>query len=48
MCRGGGASADGTLTYAYSVAPSGAREFTAQLRQQGEMREILRSDVSAP
>ena len=47
-CRGGGASADGTLAYAYSVAPSGARQFTVQLRQQGEMREILRSDVAAP
>jgi hypothetical protein len=47
-CRGGGASADGTLVYGYSVAPSGARELTVQLRQQGEMREILRSDVSAP
>jgi hypothetical protein len=46
-CRGGGTSADGTLTYSYSVAPSGAREFAVQLRQQGEMHDVLSSEVAA-
>lgn len=47
QCSGGGTSGDGTLVYTYSVAPSGAREFTVQLRQQGEMKEVLRSQVAA-
>jgi hypothetical protein len=46
-CRGGGASADGTLAYSYSVAPSGARELTVRMRQRDEMREVLRSEVAA-
>jgi len=47
QCRGGGTSADGSLTYAYSVAPSGARRFTVQLRQDGALREVLLSEVAA-
>ncbi len=47
QCRGGGASGDGTLTYAYSVEPSGARRFTVQLRQDGAMHEVLLSEVAA-
>jgi hypothetical protein len=46
-CKGGGASADGTLAYSYSVAPSGARELTVRMRQQDEMREVLHSEVAA-
>ena len=47
QCRGGGAASDGTLVYAYSVAPSGARRFTVQLRQDGALREVLLSEVAA-
>jgi hypothetical protein len=47
VCTGGGASADGTLTYEYSVAPTGARTFAVQMRQNGAMREVLRSQVAA-
>lgn len=47
-CRGGGAAADGTLVYSYSVAASGAREVSVQLRQQGAMHEVLRNRVAAP
>jgi hypothetical protein len=47
-CRGGGASADGTLVYSYSVAPSGGREVLVRLRQQGDMGEVVRSEVAAP
>lgn len=45
-CNGGGASADGTLTYAYAVTTQG-RRFTVQMRENGMMSEVLRSDVSA-
>ena len=45
-CSGGGASVDGTLTYAYAVTAQG-RQFTVQLRRDGAMSEVLRSDVSA-
>ncbi|MEO6041622.1 MAG: hypothetical protein ABIP41_06960 [Croceibacterium sp.] len=48
QCTGGGASADGTLSYAYTVAPSGARAFSVQLRQDDAMHEVLRSEVAAP
>lgn len=45
-CNGGGTSADGTLTYAYAVTARG-RQFTVQMRENGAMLEVLRSDVSA-
>jgi hypothetical protein len=45
-CSGGGASADGTLAYRYATTAKG-REFTVQLRQDGAMSEVLRSEVSA-
>lgn len=44
-CNGGGASADGTLTYSYAVAAQG-RQLTVQMREDGTMIEVLRSDVS--
>lgn len=46
-CSGGGSSDDGTLAYDYVVAPSGAREVAVQLRQDGAMHEVLRSQVAA-
>lgn len=46
-CRGGGTSADGTLSYDYSVDPKGGRRFVVQLRQDGAMREALRTEVAA-
>jgi hypothetical protein len=45
-CSGGGSSADGTLTYRYVTTAKG-REFTVQLRQDGAMAEVLRSEVAA-
>lgn len=45
-CRGGGTSADGTLSYAYEVVGQG-RELTAQMRENGAMTEVLRSEVAA-
>jgi len=45
-CRGGGASADGTLSYNYEVTAQG-RQLTVQMREDGAMLEVLRSDVSA-
>jgi len=45
-CRGGGASADGTLTYAYAVTAQG-RQVTVQLRENGAMGEVMRSEVAA-
>jgi hypothetical protein len=45
-CRGGAVSADGSLAYEYSVDPSGARLVTVQLREDGAMREVLRSQAS--
>jgi hypothetical protein len=45
-CRGGGASADGTLSYNYDVTAQG-RQLTVQMREDGAMLEVLRSDVSA-
>ena len=45
-CSGGGASADGTLTYAYAVTAQG-RRFTVEMRENGAMTEVLRSEVSA-
>ena len=45
-CTGGGASADGTLAYAYAVTAQG-RQVTVQMRENGAMLEVLRSDVSA-
>jgi hypothetical protein len=48
QCTGGGASADGTLTYAYTVAPSGARTVVVMLRESGALHEVLRSEVAAP
>jgi len=46
-CSGGGGSEDGTLVYDYTVMASGAREFAVQLRQDGAMHEVLRSQVAA-
>ena len=46
-CKGGGTSADGSLTYEYAVDPKGARQFTLQLRQEGTMREALHTEVAA-
>jgi hypothetical protein len=45
-CSGGAVSADGSLAYEYSVAPSGNREIIVQLRQDGAMREVLRAEAS--
>lgn len=45
-CRGGGASADGTLSYEYQVVGQG-RQLTVEMRQNGAMSEVLRSEVSA-
>ncbi len=44
-CRGGGASLDGTLAYSYATTARG-RTFVVQLRKNGAMAEVLRSDVS--
>ncbi|MEO7549803.1 MAG: hypothetical protein ABIT09_01510 [Croceibacterium sp.] len=46
QCSGGGASADGTLTYEYRTTISG-RRLSVQLSQDGALHEVLRSDVSA-
>jgi len=43
---GSGWSADHTLVYRYSVAPSGAREVTVLLAKDGQMQEILHSQVA--
>jgi hypothetical protein len=45
-CRGGGTSADGTLSYDYQVVGQG-RQLTIQMRQNGAMSEVMRSEVSA-
>ena len=45
-CRGGGTSADGTLSYEYQVAGQG-RQLTVQMRENSEMSEVLRSEVAA-
>jgi len=45
-CRGGGTSADGTLSYDYQVTAQG-RQLTVQMRENGAMAEAMRSDVSA-
>jgi hypothetical protein len=45
-CNGDGASADGTFTYAYAVTAQG-RRLTVQMRENGAMLEVLRSEVSA-
>lgn len=45
-CGGGGTSADGTLGYEYAVTAQG-RRFTVQLRKNGAMTEVLRSEVAA-
>lgn len=44
-CNGGGSSADGTLTYEYLSTAKG-RQLTVQMRQEGAMQEVLRSQVS--
>ena len=46
-CGGGAVSADGTLEYEYSVDPAGARQVIVRVREEGAMREVMRSDVSA-
>ncbi|HEY6816859.1 MAG TPA: hypothetical protein VI168_15080 [Croceibacterium sp.] len=43
---GTGISADRTLAYRYSVAPSGARETAVFLAKDGRMQEVLRSEVA--
>lgn len=45
-CGGGGTSADGTLGYDYAVTAQG-RRFTVQLRKNGAMAEVMRSEVTA-
>lgn len=45
-CQGGGQSADGTLTFAYTVEPSG-RKTVVTMRTGEEMREVMRSEVVA-
>ena len=45
-CRGGGTSADGTLSYEYQVADRG-RQLTIQMRESGAMSEVMRSEVAA-
>jgi hypothetical protein len=45
-CQGGGTSADGTLGYDYQVTAQG-RQLTVQLRENGAMSEVMRSEVSA-
>ena len=45
-CRGGGTSADGTLSYTYEVNGQG-RQLIARMRESGAMLEVLRSEVSA-
>jgi hypothetical protein len=46
ICRGGGSSADGTLSYEYQVAGPG-RQITVQMRESGSMSEVMRSEVAA-
>lgn len=43
---GSGISADQTLAYRYSVAPSGAREIAVFLAKDGQMQEVLNSKVA--
>jgi hypothetical protein len=45
-CRGGGSSADGTLSYDYAVTAEG-RRFTVGTRENGAMVEVVRSEVAA-
>ena len=45
-CRGGGTSADGTLSYEYQVTGQG-RQVTVQMREGGAISEVLRSEVAA-
>jgi hypothetical protein len=44
---GGGASRDGSLLWQYWVAPSGARETVVYLAIDGELTEVMRSEVAA-
>lgn len=44
---GKGASDDGTLTYAYEVR-IGTRTLTVAIRRDGQMQEVLRSEVREP
>ncbi|MDE8650528.1 hypothetical protein [Novosphingobium album (ex Liu et al. 2023)] len=43
---GGGASLDGTLSYAYSVGPDNGRTLTVSLRKNGAMEQVLDSRVA--
>jgi hypothetical protein len=45
-CRGGGTSADGTLSYDYQATAQG-RQLTIQMRENGAMSEAMRSEVAA-
>jgi hypothetical protein len=45
-CHGGGKSADGTLAFEYTVAPSG-RTTRFTMLVDGEMREVMHSEVAA-
>jgi hypothetical protein len=45
---GSGWSADGTLAYRYVVQPSGARAFVVLFAKDGEVQEVVRSEVAAP
>jgi hypothetical protein len=45
---GSGWSADGTLAYRYIVQPSGAREIVVLFVKEGEVQEVIRSEVAAP
>lgn len=45
-CRGGGTSADGTLSFDYQVVGQG-RQLTVQMRESGAMSEVMRSEVAA-
>ena len=46
-CRGGGQSADRTLSYEYAVAPDGARTVTVSLVKGGSGQVVLTSEVAA-
>jgi hypothetical protein len=45
-CRGGGTSADGTLSYDFEATAQG-RQLAVQMRENGALSEVMRSEVAA-